>query len=629
MFRSAMTGILALALSAGAIAAAEPVPRPNVILIVIDDMGWADLGCYGSKFHRSPQIDALAAQGTRFTSAYAACPVCSPSRAAIMTGKWPARLHLTDWLPGRGDLPAQRLARPKILQELPLAEITLAEVFHSAGYATASIGKWHLGGEGFGPRQQGFQVNVAGDAGGSPPGFFAPFVREGNKGKSRGRRLAGLEDAPDGSYLTDLLTDAAIHFIAQQQDRPFFLYLPHYTVHIPLQAKQKFIDKYPAESPFRGQQNSPVYAAMIESLDEGVGRILAKLDELKLADNTIVVFTSDNGGLATLEGPHTPATSNAPLREGKGFLYEGGVRVPLIVRWPAAIPAKQVVHLPVCGIDLLPTLTELCGIPLAHETDGLSIAPLLIQARLAREGQAGRLPDKSVPRSRVGSWERPLFWHYPHYSNQGGKPGGAIREGEWKLIEFYDDGRRELYNVKSDSGESQNLASREPERARKLAEQLTAWRKQVAAQEMSPNPNYAPNPQAADGVVSIPARSALVHGEQLRYEPLPHKNTLGYWVNADDWASFEFDLKTPGQFDVELLVGCGNGSGGSNVAVEIGDQKVEFTVEETGGFQQFKPRTIGRITLAAAGRQLLTVRCVTKPGPAVMDLREVRLLPVR
>jgi arylsulfatase A len=596
-----------------AVAAAvqEPEPRPNVVLIVIDDMGWADLGCYGSKFHKTPHIDALASQGMRFTSAYAACPVCSPSRAAILTGKWPARLHVTDWLPGRGDLPAQRLARPKIRQELPLAEITLAEVFRQAGYATASIGKWHLGGAGFGPEEQGFDLNIAGDQGGSPPGFFAPFGRADDKGKRRGRQLTGLENAPEGSYLTDLLTDAALRFIEQQKDKPFFLYLPHYTVHIPLQAKPDVLQKYPAESPFRGQQNNPVYAAMIESLDDGIGRLMKKLEELKLAENTIVLFTSDNGGLATLEGPHTPATSNAPLREGKGFLYEGGVRVPLIVRWPTKVKVKEVNDAPVSGVDLLPTLADLCGIRLLHDIDGRSLAPLL-------RGLEGGENSRSE-----------LYWHYPHYSNQGGKPGGAIRDGDWKLIEFYEDSRRELFHVKADPSESRNLAAQEPERVKQLAAKLAAWRKDIAAQQMTPNPAYAPNPQAADGSVTIPASSALVHGEQLRYEPLPHKSTLGYWINADDWASFEFELKQPGSFDVELLVGCGNGSGGSVVVVEVGEQKLEFAVKETGGFQQFQPLSIGRVTLAAAGEHSLAVRCLRKPGPAVMDLRQVRLLPVR
>ena len=615
--------LFALALAAAATAtAAEPTPsRPNVILIAIDDMGWADLGCYGSTFHRTAEIDALASQGMRFTSAYAACPVCSPSRAALLTGKWPARLHLTDWLPGRGDLPAQRLARPKIRQQMPLAEVTLAELFSSEGYATASIGKWHLGGVGFGPREQGFELNIAGDQGGSPPGYFAPFVRDANA-KRRGRTLAGLENAPEGSYLTDLLTDAAIQFIDQQREKPFLLYLPHYTVHIPLQAKEEIVAKYSAESPFRGRQNSPVYAAMIESLDNGIGRILKTLEERKLAENTIVIFTSDNGGLATLEGPHTPATSNAPLREGKGFLYEGGIRVPLIIRWPRAIKAGQTSEEPVCGVDLLPTLAELCGIPVPGKVDGVSLAPLLVgPARRAR-------PDSSDKSARSRSASGTYYWHYPHYSNQGGKPGGAIREGDWKLIEFYEDGRRELFNVKADASESRNLAEKEPERVKDLAAKLAAWRQEVDAQEMTPNPVYRPNPQSADGTVTVHARTALVHGEQLRYEPLPHKETLGYWVNANDWASFEFTLKSPGEYDVGLLIGCGTGSGGSEVEVKFGEQTLRFTVEETGGFQAFKPVVIGRVNLAAAGRQTIEVRPRSKPGPAVMDLRQIRLVPI-
>jgi arylsulfatase A len=581
--------------------------RPNVVLIVIDDMGWADLGCYGSKLNKTPNVDRLAAGGVRFTQGYAACPVCSPTRAAIMTGKWPARLHLTDWLPGRGDLPAQRLARPAFRQQLPLEEITLAELLRDAGYATASIGKWHLGGAGFGPEQQGFDRNIAGDSGGSPPGFFAPFVRMNEKGKTAGRNLVGLDNAAAGSYLTDLLNEAAVQFIEQHRQQPFFLYLPHYTVHIPLQAKEELVAKYPPERTFRGQQNNPVYAAMIESLDDGIGRILAKLDELKLTENTIVVFTSDNGGLATLEGANTPATSNAPLREGKGFLYEGGIRVPLLVRWPAGIKSGQTNDTVACSVDLLPTLAELCGVKLAHDVDGTSLATVL---------------------RGTGPVEREaIYWHYPHYANQGGRPGGAIRTGDWKLIEFYETGRRELFNLNSDPRESRNLAAQEPARVQQLAAMLDGWRKSVGAQMMTPNPAYRPNPPAADGVVTMPARAADVHGEQLRYEPLPHKNTLGYWTNASDWASFEFTAEKAGAVDVELLVGCGNGSGGSIVEVTVGNQKLEFKVDETGGFQNFQPRNIGRVTLDKAGRYALEVRPQHKPGPAVMDLRQVRLVP--
>jgi arylsulfatase A len=385
------------------------------------------------------------------------------------------------------------------------------------------------------------------------------------------------------------------------------LYLPHYTVHIPLQAKEQLIAKYPPAGEFRGQQNNPIYAAMIESLDHGIGRILAKLDEWKLAENTIVIFTSDNGGLATLEGPNTPSTSNAPLREGKGFLYEGGIRVPLIVRWPAAVKSGQVSEQISCSIDLLPTFADLCGVKFAHAVDGVSLAPMLLG-----KGQVER---------------DAIYWHYPHYANQGGRPGGAVRAGDWKLIEFYEAGRRELFDLKTDPRESRNLAAQQPQRVQDLAAKLDAWREAVGAQMMTPNPAYRPNPQAADGTITMPARTADVHGEQLRFEPLPHKNTLGYWTNLADWASFEFQVERFGAFEVELLAGCGQGSGGSIVEVKIGDEKVSFTVEETGGFQMFQPRTIGRVTLSKAGRYLLEVRATTKPGPAVMDLRQVRLLP--
>lgn len=580
---------------------------PNVVLIVIDDLGWADLGCYGSTFHKTPQLDKLAKESQRFTDAYAACPVCSPSRAAIMTGKWPARLNLTDWLPGRGDLPAQKLLRPKIEQQLPLAEVTIAERLREAGYRTASIGKWHLGGEGFGPETQGFELNIAGDQGGSPPGYFAPFVKTNAKGKAAGRKLKGLEEAPEGSDLTDLLTDAAVNFIEKNAKEPFFLYLPHYTVHIPLQAKEELIKKYPADPKFTGKQNSSVYAAMLETLDNGIGRIMQKLDDLKLAENTLVIFTSDNGGLATLEGSQTPATSNAPLREGKGFLYEGGIRVPLLMRWPGNIK-PGINSTTVSGVDLLPTILELCNQPAAKEIDGQSFVAAWKESR--------ELP-------------RELYWHYPHYANQGGKPGSAIRAGRWKLIEFFEDGRRELFDLTSDMRENRNLVVQHPQVAAELAQKLMEWRKSVGAKMMEPNPNYAPNLQAADGSVTMPAKWATVHGETLRYEPLPHKNTLGFWTNPKEWASFEFELKQPGTYEVELLVGCGNGSGGSEVLVAIGEQKLKFTVEQTGGFQNFVPRKIGQVKLDKAGRHTLEIRPQTKPGPAVMDVREVRLLPVR
>ena len=594
-------------------------PRPNVILILMDDLGWADLGCYGSTFHKSPNIDKLAAGGMKFTQAYAACPVCSPTRASILTGKWPARLHLTDWLPGRPDMSAQMLSRAAFRQELPLEEVTLAEHLKAAGYATASIGKWHLGGKGFGPREQGFEINISGSAAGSPPGYFKPFAlgRDKKPLPEFGPEEEWLAGAPDGAYLTDLLSDQAVKFIRQNKDGPFFLYLPHYAVHTPLQGKKDLIAKYDSGEKKPGQQDNPIYAAMLESADDGIGRILQTLDELNLTERTIILFTSDNGGLATAEGPFTPPTINAPLREGKGHLYEGGIRVPLIARWSGQIKPGTSCETPVCSIDYLPTILDLCGTPGDKEQetgdrkqgDGLSLVPLLKQTGdVTREA---------------------FYWHYPHYSNQTARPGGAIRAGDYKLIEFYEDGRRELFNLKSDPREGTNLTDKEPEKVRELAEKLAAWRKSVDAQMMSPNPKYFPNPPDKDGVITMHARSAQVHGVMLRFEPLPHKNTLGYWVRQDDWASFECQVETPGKFDVELLVGCGNGSGGSEVEVAIGDQKLTFIVQETGGFQNFVPRSIGTINLAKAGRQTLTVKPLNKPGVAVMDLRQVRLVPAK
>ncbi|HTK76246.1 MAG TPA: sulfatase, partial [Gemmataceae bacterium] len=280
--------VLALFILAPATTAAD---KPNVIIILIDDLGRNDLGCYGSRYYRTPNLDKLAADGIRFSDAYAACPVCSPTRAAILTGKYPARLHLTDWLPGRADRPDQKLVRPVIRQQLPLEEVTLAEALKAAGYTTGHIGKWHLGGPGFGPQQQGFDVNVAGDQTGSPRSYFAPFK------DAQGRFMPGLEQANDGEYLTDRLTTEAERFIDANRDRPFFLYFAHYAVHIPLRAKREMIAKYATDGR-PGTQNNPIYAAMVESMDESVGRVVKKLVDLGLDQKTLVIFTSDNGGLA-------------------------------------------------------------------------------------------------------------------------------------------------------------------------------------------------------------------------------------------------------------------------------------------------------------------------------------------
>ena len=595
-----------MALPAVAAPAAD-VAKPNFIFILIDDLGYGDLGCYGSKFYRTPNLDRMAAQGMKFMEAYAAAPVCSPTRASILTGKYPARLHLTDWLPGRPDRPDQRLARPLFRQELPLAEVTLAEKLKAAGYVTAHVGKWHLGGEGFEPQRQGFDINIAGDYTGSPMSYFAPFKGKGRDGKER--FMPGLESAKDGEYLTDRLTTEAERIIEANRDKPFFLYFAHNAVHTPLKAKADYVARYPAVTNTPGRQTNVIYAAMVESMDESVGRILKKLDELKLTEKTVVIFTSDNGGLATGEGPSTPATINSPLREGKGWLYEGGIRVPLLARWPGVIPPGSTNSTPVSSVDYFPTLLELAGARAAtHEVvDGVSLVPLL--------KQNGELPA------------RPLFWHYPHYANQGGKPGGAIREGDFKLIEFYETGRVELFDLKNDLSEYRNLADDPAHAARvkSLRSQLDTWRRETGAQMMTPNPAYHPSPQATDGSVTLLAKDADVHGAMLRYEPLPHKNTLGFWVNPNDWAHWEFEVAQPGRFTVEITYGCGKNSGGSEVEFAVGAQKLMFKVEPTGGFQLFAKRDIGELSFDQSGRYMLTVKAKSKPGPAVMDLSQVIL----
>jgi arylsulfatase A-like enzyme len=594
MIRSAILSVVLLELSSGLGAAAD-APRPNIVFILADDLGAVDLGCYGSKYHKTPNLDRLATQGVRFTQAYAAAPVCSPTRAAIMTGKYPARLNLTDWLPGRPDAPEHKLLRPPIHMELPAAEATIAQILKKAGYATAHMGKWHLGGAGFEPEKRGFDINIGGDHGGQPPSYFAPY-----RGKGK-RDLPGLEKATDGEYLTDRLTTEAEKFIDANRDKPFFLYMPHFAVHTPLQAKADMIAKYqPGKA---GSQGNQIYAAMLESMDESVGRILKKLDDLKLSERTIVIFTSDNGGQAIVGGgKNQPPTFNGPLREGKGFLYEGGIRVPLIVKWPGTSKAGTTIAEPVYSVDFLPTLVDACGVPNATKVDGMNLTTLFKGESLKRDA---------------------LYWHYPHYHS--GKPSGAIRAGDWKMIEFYENDRRELFDLKKDPGEGRNLALDRPEVVTEMADKLAAWRTNVGARMMKPNPDYTPNPQASDGNILLHCNWAEVHGTMLRYEPLPHKNTLGYWVRAEDWASWEFTVTKPGQFTIEVLQGCGKGQGGSEVEVSVGEQKVLFIVEDTGHFQNFKPRDIGTVVIEKAGRYTLNLKPKKKAAAAVMDVRSITL----
>ena len=446
--------------------AGPSVRKPNFVIILVDDMGWADIGLNGSRFYQTPHIDQLAARGMQFKQAYAAAPVCSPTRAALLTGQYPARLQITDWLPGRPDQPSQKLKRAFLKKELPLEETTLAEVLKSNGYRTAHIGKWHLGEEDHGPLQQGFDVNIGGDESGSPASYFYPYANEANPAW----RIPGLTGGRPNEYLTDRLTTEAEGFMEQNRHQPFLLYLAHYAVHIPMKAKEELIKKYAGLAKPGAAQHNAIYAAMIQSVDESVGRMIKKLQQLQLDNNTVLIFTSDNGGLSVEEGPHTPATSNAPLRAGKGYLYEGGLRVPLLM----CIPGRKgglISNEPVSSVDMYPTILGLAGIRQGTEkkVDGKSLLPLWNGHTLQ-------------PRN--------LYWHYPHYSNQGGKPGWAIRQGDYKLIRFFEEGKIELYNVQTDPGEQKNLAEKLPQKAVALQRALVVWGKKTGAQFMRPNPEY-------------------------------------------------------------------------------------------------------------------------------------------
>ncbi len=457
-------------------AAAAPA-KPNVVLILADDLGWTDLACYGSDLHETPHLDRLAREGMKFTQNYSACTVCSPTRAALMTGKYPARLHITDWIPGlMPDNP--KLLVPDWTKFLPLTETTLAKVFKSAGYRTGSIGKWHLGTEEYYPEKHGFDVNIAGTDKAAPPSYFAPW------------KIPTLTEGKDGDYITDRLAEEAVKFIETAKDRPFFLYLPHFAVHTPIQAPAALVEKYRAKLKPGLTHTNATYAAMTESLDAAVGRVRAKLEELKLADRTIIVFTSDNGGLIT-----RGTTSNRPLRYGKASAYEGGVRVPLIVHWPGVIKPGSVSDTPTITMDLFPTLVEMSALG-APVSDPARPDGKLVNAG-SESGAPGRDGVSLVPllRGTDKLTRTELFWHYPHHQHYqlgGATPYGAIRSGDFKLIEFFNDTRVELYNMREDIGEERDLATSQPQRVAELRTRLHAWHKEVGAQMPTPNPNYNP-----------------------------------------------------------------------------------------------------------------------------------------
>ncbi len=599
---------------------ATAAEKPNIVLILADDLGINDLGCYGRKDHATPNLDRLATEGMRFTCALCAQPICSPSRAALLTGKCPARLHLTNFLPGRADAPSQKLRQPRIEGQLPLEQLTIAELLHDAGYATGLFGKWHLGGAGFGPHEQGFDTVLM------PPANTTPSPTEGGKGEYA-------------------ITNAAVAFIEANKERPFFCYIAHNSPHIPLGAREDLIKKYPAAF-------HPTYAAMIATLDDAAGLVLRKIEDLGLAGRTIVIFTSDNGGLHVLEFPGTPSTHNTPFRAGKGFLYEGGLREPLLVRWPGTVKPGSLCDTPVVLTDLMPTLLEAAGVDAGKTVgplDGTSLLPLL---------RGGTMPART------------LYWHFPHYTNQGSRPAAAVREGNWKLIENLEDNSAELYDLAKDPAEEKNVSVENATVVESLQKKLHAWQKSVGAQMPEPNPEFdaakhralyvdkdvsslkagataaatepawkewraAMNAAVAgrkpvvtpdQGMILLPASAATVHGEKLRYESPSFKNTLGFWVKQEDWAEWNVDVPAAGKYTLEALQGCGKGSGGAEVEWSIGGKTFTMTVQETGHFQHFIRRPLGVVELPA-GKTTLAVKPKTKPGAAVMDLREARLVP--
>ncbi|MCP4313141.1 MAG: sulfatase [Bacteroidetes bacterium] len=511
--------LLALVIS---VACTEQEKQANIIFFLVDDLGWTDVGCYGSSFYDTPNIDALARAGVRFTDAYAACHVCSPTRASILTGKYPATINLTDWLPGRNEFPFQKYSNAIINQQLPYEEVTIAEALKEIGYQTAIIGKWHLGENPSNPMAHGFDMHIPNNwlKGWPKKGYHGPF------------NLEGLEDSNEDDYLTDCLTDEAVKYIEKNRDKPFFLYMSHYAVHDPIQGRKDLVKKYseklskvndnnnpryilegnpdnpenPSQAELKKLMNTSTYkpykilpdgmvkikqkqdnvefAGMVESMDESLGRILNKLKELEIEDNTIIFFYSDNGGMAAAnvgnprrivpdnKQDEAYSTSNLPLRGAKGWLYEGGIRVPLIVKWPGKGKQGSECSVPITSVDMFPTILNMVGAAekIGKDKEGVDISPLI---------QGGHME------------KGPIFWHFPHYSNHGMQsPGGAIRDGDYKFLEYYENGTVQLFNLKNDIGEQIDLSKTEPEKTQELKERLHAWLDSVNAQMMNANPDY-------------------------------------------------------------------------------------------------------------------------------------------
>jgi len=497
---------------------------PNIVFFLVDDLAWSDVGCFGGEFYETPNIDQLAQDGVKFTNAYAACHVCSPTRASILTGKYPARLNLTDWLKGRRDFPFQRLKNVVITQHLPYEEVTIAERLKALEYATGIFGKWHLGKKPSDPTAHGFDIHLP-DVPSNWRTFHGPF----------GMRTF---ESKKGDYLTDRITDEALIWMEGVKEEPFFLYMSHFAVHDPLEGRPDLVEKYTkklaamvkTDSPdfilegnpdnpdnptkeelaeliktpeyarhgvlprgtikIRQKQNNIEFAAMVESVDQSLGRIVSKLKELAIENDTVVIFFSDNGGMSAInvgnpqrvaseeEVDKAYATSCLPLRGAKGWLYEGGVRVPMIVKWPGHSIAGSVIEEPVMSTDFYPTILEMIG-------------------------QKGETPDGQsfIAALRGEPFERaPIYWHFPHYSNHGMQsPGGAVRDGDYKLLEYFENGTVQLFNLVSDIGEQNDLSKIKVQKTKELTEKLQRWRKEVDAQMMKPNPDYDPAMNLSSG----------------------------------------------------------------------------------------------------------------------------------
>ncbi|MFT4691185.1 MAG: arylsulfatase A [Limisphaerales bacterium] len=443
--------------------------RPNIILLLADDLGWTGLGCYGNTLHETPNLDRLAKEGMRFTDAYAACTVCSPTRASLMTGKYPARLHVTDFITGQ-NRPFEKTTIPEWTKYLSPREETIAEALRAESYATAHIGKWHLAAkeqvEGFKaedlePRGQGFDSSI--DKPAKSRGYFLP-------------KDFGRTDGSKGGFVTDYLTDEALKIIRTERSEPFFLYLAYHNPHTPIQGKAELVAHYEKKLAARPdiKIRNATYAAMIHSLDQSVGRIVAAVDDLGIAENTLILFVSDNGGLTQRYGKIDNIADNTPLRRGKGSAYEGGVRVPMIGRQPGVIPAGTICGTPVMTIDFFPTAMEFAGSKRAVAVDGQSLHALLKKpaAKLRRDA---------------------LYWHYPHYHAGGDAPYTAIRKGNWRFVDFHDDTPDALFNLSSDIGETKNLAAKKSDLSRTLHNQLRGWRTKVNAQMPAANPAHDPS----------------------------------------------------------------------------------------------------------------------------------------